>query len=145
MLKSEEAVNLMKDGSSCAQAVLTVFSEETGMDKKQAHKVMTAFGGGFARKQLICGALSGGVAVLNMRYGSEVSGDAERKSLAYEKVNLFISEMETRWGKTDCRNLLGYDFKDAEATQRAKDENLSAKVCHNLVKDVVRYLETEID
>ena len=143
MSKSEMAVSLMKEGSSCSQAVLTVFADELGLKKTDAHKIMTAFGGGFGRKQLVCGALSGGVAALNMKYGSEESSDAQGKTLAYDKVNLFLSELEKKWGKTDCRSLLGYDFSDKDAAQKAKDENLSAKVCHNLVKDVVQYIESD--
>lgn len=142
--KEDMAVELMKSGSTCAQAVISVFAEETGIEKGLAHKIMTGFGGGMGRKQYTCGTITAGVAVLNLWYGNVDPADAEAKNLTYSKVNQFITAMEKKFGHSDCRNLLGVDFTNPDESTRVKDEGLTEKVCHNVLREVVRYLEREI-
>ena len=46
-------------GYNCAQAVLYAFCDELGFDKDTALRLACGFGAGMARKQEVCGAVTG--------------------------------------------------------------------------------------
>ena len=64
----EKAQGYFKNGFNCSQAVFTTFAVDLGMSEEMALKVATQFGGG-ARKGEMCGAVSGALMVLGMKYG----------------------------------------------------------------------------
>ena len=65
MNKADIAVNAFKDNYNCAQSVFSTFSGELGLTRDFALKAATGFGAGMGRKQHTCGAVTGGVMVLN--------------------------------------------------------------------------------
>lgn len=69
---------------NCSQAVFTGFATELGLDEKLALKISTQFGGG-ARKGEMCGAVSGALMVLGLKYGHCHAEDMER----IKELNLF--------------------------------------------------------
>jgi C_GCAxxG_C_C family probable redox protein len=142
MTLTEKAISLHLGGSSCSQAVFTVFAEGLGMDPRQAHRLSTGLGGGVGRTGNICGAISGGVLALSLIYGSDVGGDQDGKMKTYEAVKAFLDEMEKRRGSTQCRDLLGgADLWTEAGRAKVKDEGLGAKVCNPLIAEVVEYIE----
>jgi C_GCAxxG_C_C family probable redox protein len=142
MTRAERAVALHQSGSTCSQAVFTVFAKDLGMDEKTAHRLAAGFGGGVGRKGFICGALGGGVLAISLLYGAETGEDQEAKLKTYTVVAKFLDEMEKRHGSTQCRALLGGIDLWKEADQaKMKAEGLSAKVCNTIVADVVDYVE----
>lgn len=143
MTKAEKAIALHGSGSSCSQAVFTVFAEDLGMDENLAHKVSTGLGGGMGRMGLTCGAISGGVLALSLAYGNVSGSDQEAKMKTYEVVAKFIADIEAQYGSTQCRVLLGGADLWTEAGRAAvKDAGLSDKVCNRIVADAVKYVET---
>ena len=72
----EEAVQLFEDGYMCSQAVLAVFCEEFGLSREQAFKISISFGGGM-RKGEVCGACTGAIMALGLRYGENKSKSDE--------------------------------------------------------------------
>ncbi|WP_265101242.1 C-GCAxxG-C-C family protein [Methanobrevibacter ruminantium] len=52
----------------CSQAVLEVFCEEFGLSREQAFKISISFGGGM-RKGEVCGACTGAIMALGLKYG----------------------------------------------------------------------------
>ena len=142
MTLAEKAISLHSGGSSCSQAVFTVFDQGLGMDARQAHKLSTGLGGGMGRTGNICGAISGGVLALSLIYGSEVGGDQEGKMKTYEVVKTFLAQIEKRHNSTQCRALLGgADLWTEAGRAKVKDECLGTKVCNPLIAEVVDYIE----
>lgn len=142
MTMADKAVAMHKGGSSCSQAVFTVFAELLGMDPKQAHKLSTGLGGGVGRSGNICGAISGGVLALSLLYGSEDGADQEGKMKTYEAVKAYLDEMERRRGSTQCRTLLGgADLWTEAGRAKVKDEGLGDKVCNPLIQETAAYIE----
>lgn len=142
MTRAEKALALHGGGSSCSQAVFTVFAADMGMDEALAHKVSTGLGGGMGRMGLTCGAISGGVLALSLMFGSEVGPDQDAKMKTYGIVSKFIADFDARYGSTQCRALLGgADLWTEEGRAAVKAGDLGNKVCNTLIADVVNYVE----
>ncbi|MCP4178001.1 MAG: C_GCAxxG_C_C family protein [bacterium] len=138
--KTINAENLFKSGYSCSQAVLAPFAEEFNIDIKQALKISGSFGGGIGGIGLTCGALTGAIMVLGLKYGSTDPKDAEAKKNAKAKGREFIETFRTRFSYVNCNELLGTDISIQENLEKAKSSNAFDK-CSYFVKGAVEILE----
>ncbi|KUK02681.1 MAG: C_GCAxxG_C_C family protein [Thermotoga sp. 50_1627] len=63
---TDRALELFKCGFNCAQSVFAAFAPRSGLDESIALRVAAAFGGGMARCNSVCGAVSSGLMVLGL-------------------------------------------------------------------------------
>ncbi|MGB4585646.1 MAG: C-GCAxxG-C-C family protein [Rectinemataceae bacterium] len=142
MTRAEKAVALHNGGSSCSQAVFTVFADDFGLDEGLAHKLSTGLGGGIGRLGLSCGALTGGVLALSLAFGSATGADQDAKMKTYEVVSKFMADMEAKYHTTQCRVLLeGADLWTEAGRTEVKAKGLGEKVCNRMVAEAVDYVE----
>jgi C_GCAxxG_C_C family probable redox protein len=140
--KSEAAVEMMAAGYNCAQSVLGVFCEEFGLKLETAMKLANGFGGGMARKQEVCGAVSGGAMVLGLQYGRGPAFDKAATEDAYQRIGEFMNRFAGKHGSCLCRKLLtGYDLQNEEGRRKYKEDGLGEKICRPLVADAVGLLQ----
>jgi len=132
MAKIEETVALFRHGFTCAQAVLSVFAPDFGLDRDIARRISQGFGAGIARTDDICGALSGAIMVIGLRYGGARADDIAAKEKTYAVVSEFLREFKTRHGSVACTGLLGYNLSDPQQVAEAKnnkDDGAVSDVC----------------
>ena len=87
MSRAGETAEIMAGSQmNCAQAVLSAFCGELGLDKTTALKVTLAFGAGMGRTGGTCGSVTGAYMVLGLRPYRELNTPTERK----EKVYLLV-------------------------------------------------------
>jgi len=141
MTKSHEAVACFKGGFSCTQALLSTFSEELGMDRETACKIASGFGGGVGRTGNICGAVSGAIMVIRLKYGKAVPETCAERERTYELVQEFVREYTALHGSVNCTELLGYDLSNPEAYAEAQEKRIAGQKCPKLVEDTVLVLE----
>lgn len=118
---------------NCSQAVFTTFATELGMDEETALKVATNFGGG-ARKGEMCGAGSGALMVLGLKYGHCHAEDTEEKGRAYRIAEDFMNRFIKEQGTVVCRELLGYDLSKNEDMDKIKELGLFKSVCPRMIQ-----------
>jgi len=106
MDKSELAASYFRQGYNCAQAVALAFCEDFGYTKEQAARLISGFGGGFGRMREVCGALSGAVWALNLKYGYSDPGDPEAKAALYTRIQSVCRAFADEMGSLLCRELL---------------------------------------
>jgi C_GCAxxG_C_C family probable redox protein len=136
------AVGVMAAGGNCAQAVLGVFCEESGLDPKKAMMLAGGFGAGMARRQEVCGAVAGGIMVIGLRHGPESAGDGEAKERTYRLTRDLMSRFAAERGSCLCSELLsGCDLATAAGQKKYNEEGLSEKICRPCVRAAVRILE----
>ncbi|MBQ2798219.1 MAG: C_GCAxxG_C_C family protein [Ruminiclostridium sp.] len=140
MNRSEKALTLFAKGFNCSQAVLTVFADDFGIEEELALKLGTQFGGG-ARNGEMCGAVSGALLVLGLKYGHYEQGNTEQKSKAYSIASEYTRRFKEKNGSIVCRELLGYDLTKPEDSERIKEKNLFGTVCPAMIKSAVEVLE----
>lgn len=126
----EEAVQLFEDGYVCSQAVLAVFCEEFGLSREQAFKISISFGGGM-RKGEVCGACTGAIMALGLRYG-------ENKSKSDEMCVKFLDSFKKENGSYICRDLLDCDIRTEEGIKYAIDNNLFKEICPKMVESATK-------
>ncbi|HEX2951166.1 MAG TPA: C-GCAxxG-C-C family protein [Armatimonadota bacterium] len=139
---SECALAYFKQGCNCAQAVFTSFGPEYGLSPEQCMHLTGAFGGGLARRGEMCGAVSGALMVVGLKYGHSPIGDPEAKAEMYEHAQQFIKRFIEVHGTPICRELLGCDISTPEGKQRVHEHNLSQTHCAHFIRSAVELLES---
>jgi C_GCAxxG_C_C family probable redox protein len=135
--KTEVAVEKFVSGYNCAQSLLYAFGPELGLEGETALKVATGLGGGMGGRGEVCGAVSGGILALGLKFGR---GGEQEKAVAqqtYQKTGELMAAFERVHGSCLCRTLLsGCDLRTPEGMQRFREENLHQKVCVGCVRTV---------
>lgn len=129
----EEAVYLFQNGYVCSQAVFAAFSEDYDLSKEQALKIGACFGSGM-RKGEVCGACTGALMVLGLKYGDD-------KTKSNELCERFLDEFEKENGSYICRDLLGCDIGTPEGVKEAVDNNLFKEFCPIMVESAAKIVD----
>lgn len=129
----EEAVHLFEKGYMCSQAVFAAFSEDYDLSKEQALKIGACFGSGM-RKGEVCGACTGALMVLGLKYGDD-------KTKSNEVCERFLDEFEKENGSYICRDLLNCDISTEEGVKHAVDNNLFKELCPKMVESAAKIVD----
>lgn len=105
----EQAVQLFKSGAICSQAVFVTYADLFGIDREQAMKLSSPFGGGVGGQRQVCGAISGMSMIAGLYNGMTIPGDKEGKKRNYDTVKLLCEEFRTENGSIRCSQLLGLE------------------------------------
>lgn len=141
MNDSDAAVAAFNGGINCAQAILSTYGLQYGIDKSTALKISLGFGAGMGRLSETCGAVTGAIMVLGLKHATGDSSPQEKKENAYAAVREFVRRFEERNGSVVCRKLLGCDLSTPEGMRKAKDLDLVKKVCPKMVADAAEILD----
>jgi len=140
-IKSDLAIQCFNGGFNCAQAVLTAYSEDFGLDTKTALKVSGAFGGGMGHTGQTCGAVSGALMVIGLKYGKFTADDNKAKEMTYGLAKEFAKHFKAEFGSVSCKGLLKYDISHGDELQSAKAAGVFDSICPQLVKRAVEIVE----
>lgn len=141
MERTEVAVSVFENGFNCAQSVVAAFLEVAGLAEKAAYRIACGFGAGMGRRQLTCGAVTGGIMVIGMKYGKDADRTDNDKERTYQMVVDFMHEFEERHKTTECKELLGCDLTTVEGRRHFEESHLQSTVCVECVKDSVTILD----
>ncbi len=128
-----KATELFEQRFVCSQAVFAAFSEQFGISEKQALQIGGCFGGGMNKGE-VCGACTGALMVLGMKYGQYDADDLESRAAENAKAVQFLEEFERRKGSYICREILGCDLSTAEGKAYAAENGLFGKLCPEMVR-----------
>src|SRR4030043_140228 len=97
MDNADKAAATFREGFSCSQAVLGAYCERFGLDKEQAYKISSGFGGGMHLDQT-CGAVTGAFMVIGLKYGRTRADDIAAKMKTAKMVAEFAKKFKERHG-----------------------------------------------
>ncbi len=106
MISEDEVDRLFKEGFDCSQIVLAAVADRIGITREQAYGVASCFGIGMAQGET-CGAATGAMMAIGIRYGNVKPGDLKTKSEVFAKRDEFIRRFAEMNGKVRCPDLLG--------------------------------------
>ena len=136
MNTTEIALDYFKNNFNCSQSVLAAFSKEMGVSTESCMKIACAFGGGMGRQQLACGAVTGALMVLGLKYGKGLADDNSKKMETYAKTVAFMDEFKMIHKSINCRELL--DGLDMNAdSQKINELQLFETRCPIFISDAV--------
>lgn len=102
-------------------------------------KVASAFGGGIGRRGSLCGALTGGVITIGLRYGTNTPSSKTREQ-AYSMALEFYERFEKECGSVLCRDLIGYDLTNPEDLKAARSADAFMQKCVHFIRKAVEAL-----
>ena len=133
---------MMAAGYNCAQSVLGVFCEDLNFDRDSALKLATGFGSGMARRQEVCGAVTGGIMALGLKFGFGLGMEQSAREKTYLLAGEFMKRFGDKYGSCLCRDLLdGCDLMSESGRNFYRENDLSGKICRPCVAAAVRILE----
>ena len=139
-----KAKELYEQGFYCSQAVLSAFADEIGLSEKQAFQVGSCFGGGMCKGE-VCGACTGALLVLGMKYGRYIADDWDAQMKANDIAVRFLEQFSKENGSYICNELLGCDIATPEGKAYAREQKLFAEFCPKMVASAVKILEQFIE
>jgi C_GCAxxG_C_C family probable redox protein len=139
---ADQAVACFDEGFNCSQAVFSAFAPQLGLDRVVALKVAGPFGGGIGRMGETCGAVTGALMVIGLKYGQTTSEDKAAKEKSYELVRQFAERFKARnRGCLACRELLGADIGTPEGMQKIREKQAFTTMCPKFVRDAAEIVE----
>ncbi|MFC1879327.1 C-GCAxxG-C-C family protein [Chloroflexota bacterium] len=136
----KEANNKFEQGFNCAQAVFASYAPSLGLPGETALKIAAPFGGGIGRLGGVCGAVSGAMMVIGLKYGNTQADNAENKETNYNLARQFTERFNERHGTILCRQLLEIDISDPEILQLAHQKGVFHTRCPEYVKTAAQIL-----
>ena len=125
---------------NCSQAVLEVYSQELGMPVPLAKRVAAGFAGGMGMGSE-CGALTGAIMVIGLKYGKTTDTDADADAETFKRIAKFVEGFRARHGDLDCSKLLGIDMSTPEGVKAAEEAGLFTSLCPKFVRSGCEILD----
>ncbi len=134
------ALNYFNKDYNCAQSVVLAMREFYGVKRNPLiPKMATAFGGGIGRSGSLCGAVTGGVMAIGLKYGTDRT-ELIDKETAYAVAVEFYERFVKEFGSPFCRELTGCDLRDPKGLEKLRASNVREQKCSSYVKKAVEIL-----
>ena len=137
LVAAETAVRYFDNGNNCAESVLRSFAADSGLEAEVV-RLATGFGGGMGRAGDVCGALSGAVMALGLRFGRLDGDDEAAKERCYAATAELRQRFRATCGAMDCRDLTGLDLSTAEGRRLAEERDTHTTVCRSCVREAAQ-------
>ena len=139
--KVEIAKEKFESGYNCAQSILFSFLDKSKISEDTALKIATGFGAGYGRMQEVCGAVSGAIMALGLKYGRGVKEDKEITITFYQKTQDFITSFIEKHDSIICKELLqGCDLRTDEGRAEFEKKDLFNCTCIKCVETAASIL-----
>lgn len=129
----EQAVETFKGGYNCAQAVFVTYADLFGMDKEQALRLSSSFGGGMGGMREVCGTVNGMSMLAGLYNGVTRAYDKDGKKQNYDTVQMMAGEFKQANGSIVCKYLLGLE--------PGLPEGMKKKPCADYVRQCAELVE----
>ncbi len=135
--RADTAKTLFNEGFNCAQSLLVACGVDLGVTRSTALKIASTFGGGIGKTGETCGAVTGALMVIGLKYGSTNPKDKKTKAKIHRLVNKFIVKFKScnKKHSTLCRELIEIDTNLSGRTKIVK------KKCLEYIKDSAEIIE----
>lgn len=146
MTKTDKALSYFKNNYNCSQSVFVAFSDDFNIPESQCLKIACAFGAGMGRQQHTCGAITGALMALGMKFGKDIEDDDSQKIKTYKKTITLFEEFKKIHGSTNCKELLNnLDFKNDADYQKMIEMKIFDNKCNKYVEDAVKLTDKLIN
>lgn len=142
MSQINKVKSFFSHGHSCSQSIVKTYGPKYGIDENLAYKIASTLGGGIARTGNTCGAVTGALMVIGLKYRNLDIEDQKNKDLTYEIGKEFIDKFKSINGTIICRELLGCDISTLEGREKAERDNLFEELCPKFIISSAELLES---
>jgi len=137
VVSREEVAELAKcyseEGYLCSESVLLAVSVCLGVKSDLIPKIATGFGAGVGRCGYVCGAVSGGVIALGLKFGrtEPLKQSKPPHWFAQELVERFTHE----FGRATCRELTDCDLSTDAGHVKYTEEKVWNTKCRRFIEE----------
>ena len=135
---AEKAVSFFRAGFICSESVLMAIQDYMGLEKNP--KIAMGFGAGIGRRGSLCGAITGGVLAINLKYGRQKLEEDDIKEKAFSKALEFYNKFEEKIGSAVCYDIIKCDLTTEEGQKTFKENNLLEEKCFKCVETSINIL-----
>ncbi len=134
-LYGDRADALQREGYACSQCLAGSLAEVLGVDRTLALRFAGAFGSGIGCSGETCGAITGALMLIGLKYGKVLPDDPD-DNLCLEVSQEYIKRFKEKFdGKTKCKDLLGSDPSTEEGMKYILDNELWDKKCPVFIRE----------
>jgi len=111
------------------------------MDQETAFKIAAAFGGGIGKTGATCGAVTGALMIIGLKYGAADAADKKSKETVYDLAAGFMRDFKARNGSVICQDLLGFNISSAGGPET---HVIISQRCPGFIKDAADIIEQQL-
>jgi C_GCAxxG_C_C family probable redox protein len=141
LIRAAKALEYFDSGFNCAQSIAAALSDKIGIDEETALKMAAAYGFGIANTGETCGAITGALMIIGLKYGGTSPDDTKNKQLTFKKSQEFLEKFKVRNQSTICRELLSNKIDEEEGNVVVNTKSIQRFGCSKYVLDAVEILE----
>lgn len=136
----KKAKEIFEQKYHCSQAVFAAFADDLGITEKQALKLGSCFGGGMCKGE-VCGAVTGALMAIGLKYGQCTIEDLESRKTTNNKTIEMMERFKLENGSYICNELLGYDITSEKDLELIMEKQLFTSFCPKMVESATRIAE----
>ena len=134
----EQAVALFTGGMACSQAILATYGPLFGFDRDEAIRIARGFGGGMGRLSETCGAVTGAVMAISLKFDGT---DKQTKEDNYALMQEFARRFKSKHHSLNCTQLLDCDLGKPEDQAKFRELGRMQSHCICYVREAAQHLE----
>jgi len=119
-------------GFLCSEAVLLAIRDYLEVRSELIPKIATGFGAGMGGRGEVCGAISGGIIALGLKFGRNSPKKQEKK--AYWFAAELLERFEREFSHVTCRELTGCDLTTEVGRKKYADEKMWETKCRQYIE-----------
>ena len=131
---AKRAKKFAEKGFLCSEAVLMALGEAQNIKSEIIPRIATGFGAGIGRHGEVCGALSGAVMGLGLRYGRSHVSETPQDTSPYQFAQIMVNQFDSRIGHIRCQDILDLDISSDEGVKKYRKQKLWESKCREIIK-----------
>ena len=136
MMSKEETIRLAdsyaSQGYLCSESCLMALAKCQGVEDPLIPRIATGFGAGIGMNGEICGAITGAVMGLGIKYGRDKVEHPENRRPYWYSTEL-LKRFRSEYGEIRCSTLLGLDIAKAEDLEEYYRRSLWVNNCTRFI------------
>jgi len=137
-MDKEKVVELAKSyaakGFLCSESVLLAVSDWLGIQNRLIPKIAIGFGAGIGGCGSVCGAISGGIMALGLKFGRNEVEKQEMKP--YWFAFKLLRRFEKEFGCITCRELTSCDLTTEVGRKKYTEQKFWETKCRQYIRSV---------
>jgi C_GCAxxG_C_C family probable redox protein len=139
MMTKKEVVNLAEEmaeeGFLCSEAVFKAAASAQGVSSELIPKIATGFAAGIGRSGEVCGAVSGAIMGLGLKYGRNILEETPPGRRPHWYATELVQAIRKRYGVASCAGVLGLDLNDPGDLETYYELDHWNTTCRELIRD----------
>ncbi|MCX6089548.1 MAG: C-GCAxxG-C-C family protein [Candidatus Atribacteria bacterium] len=139
-----EPTEYHKKGFNCCESTILGLCDWLHIQTDVLPQLATGFGGGLGHTGEVCGAVTGSIMALGLKYGRKEPTDKKTRDDLYKMVEHFLDDVKKELGTIKCLELIGIPMNTEEGLAKYRAENMH-QVCHGIIEKVSRITQRYLD